>query len=132
MNPFIIFFLNQLILQGTGSNATPTLNIVLQSLRGRLIYERYKKNGVLDNRTRNDLTTLIVEHLYNNSIDKCIPFKLPRCKMEMIVFEITKVFPTELEGLYFTPSVNGQPTTGKLWKRFHNFKRKLKLSAQTT
>lgn len=129
----LYFILTQLILQATSySKATPTLNIVLQSLRGRIIYENYKKNGVLDNGARNNLTTLIIETLYNNSIDKGIPFKLPRCKMESIVFEITKIFPTELEGLYFTPSINRRPTTGKLWKRFHNFKRKLKLSAEKT
>lgn len=76
------------------------------------------------------LTTLIIENEYNNSINKNMPFKLPKYVIKEITDEIRHFFHTEPEDVYFIASCNKRPMSGKLWMCYNNFKRKMKLSSQ--
>lgn len=92
--------------------------------------EYYSRYGILDNRLRNLLTRLIVDHEYKNSIRKDIPFALPKNVMEEITHEIKQFFHNEPEDVYFRPSRNGRNPSGKLLKSFENLKAKLKKISQ--
>lgn len=74
------------------------------------------------------LTTLIIEHEYNNSLNKNIPFKFPKYVMKEITDEIRHFFHTEPEDVYFITPMNKRPMSGKLWKGYNNFKRKMNLT----
>lgn len=76
------------------------------------------------------LTTLIIENEYINSINKKIPFKLPKYVLKEITDEIRHFFHTEPADVYFITPCNQRPMSGKLWKGYNNFKRKMKLTPQ--
>lgn len=113
-----------------GKPVSSRLDTILKTVRGKIISEYYKRNGVLDNRSRNSLTTLLIENEYTNMMNKNVPFKLTRYTMEEITSEIRSHFPTESNDVYFIPSSSKRQMAGKLWKSFNNFKSKMKLIAQ--
>lgn len=102
---------------------------VLKTFNGRLISDYYKEHDILDNKSRNSLTTLLIENEYQRNVTKNRTFKLNKEDMREIVDEIKLCFPNEPDNVYYIPYNTKQRMSGKLFMSYQNFKKKMKLTA---
>lgn len=102
---------------------------VLKTFNGRIVTDYYKEHGTLDNKSRNTLTTLLIENEYQRYVTKNLPFKLNKEDLEELEDEIKKWFKNEPDNVYFIPYTTKQRTCGKLFTCYSNFRKKMKLTA---
>lgn len=105
------------------------MNQVLKTFNGSIISNHYDEHGILDNKSRNSLTTLLIENEYQRYVTKNLPFKLNKEVIREIMDDIKHCFQNEPGDVYYIPYNSKQRMSGKLWMCYQNFKKKMKLTA---